>query len=146
MRSFKPWHLGALLGALACSEATGAGGDPSPAGTYLLDSVDGCAPGLEAQRCFPQPSWVLEGRMVLGADGRVTRTMSYQSPGDAAPVTLVASGTYLRVGNLVAFALREEPATVSHVWRPRAVLSDGALVLRYPHPADGEIVEVFTRR
>jgi hypothetical protein len=116
------------------------------AGTYFLESVDGCAPGLEARQCFPRPSWVLDGTMTLAADGRVTRTVRYQLPTDASPVALVATGTYTRVGDVVVFALRERAGPPSHVWRPRAVLSEDALILRYPHPADGETVEVFSRR
>ena len=146
MRSFRLWRFGALLCALGCSEATRAAGDSSAAGTYLPESVDGCAPGLEARQCFPRPSWVVDGTMALAADGLVTRTVRYQFPSDASPVTLVATGTYFRVGNFVAFALRENVGAASHVWRPTAVLSDDALILRYPHPADGETVEVFARR
>jgi hypothetical protein len=145
MRTIRPWHFGGLLCALGCSEGTGTAGDQLAA-TNLLETVDGCEPGMEAQQCFPQPSWVVNGTMVLAADGRVTRTMSYQFPSDASPVTLVAIGTYSRVGNLVIFALREEAPAAPHVWRPSAVLSDDALILRYPHPADGETVEVFSRR
>jgi hypothetical protein len=146
MRTFRAWHFGALLCALGCGEATGAAGDPSAAGTYLLESVDGCAPGLEAQQCFPRPSWVLDGTMALAADGRVTRTVSYQFPSDTSLVTVVATGTYTRAGDVVVFALREGAGAASHVWRPSAVLSDSALILRYPHPADGETVEVFSRQ
>jgi hypothetical protein len=146
MPSLRPWHFTALLWALGCSEATGAAGHPSAAETYLLESVDGCRPGLEARQCFPRPSWVVDGTMVLADDGRVTRTVRYQFPSDANPVTRVATGTYSRVGNFVTFALREGAGPASHVWRPRAFLSDEALILRYPHPADGEIVEVFARR
>jgi hypothetical protein len=145
MRAFKPWHFGALLCAFGCGDSTGLAGD-SPTGTYLLESVDGCAPGLEAQQCFPRPSWVLEGTMVLAGDGRVTRTVTYQLPSDTSPVTYVATGTYSRVGDSVVFALREGAGATSHVWRPATVLSGDDLVLRYPHPADGEIVEVFSRR
>ena len=145
MRALSPWHLVPLLYALGCSEPTGAAGDTS-VGTYLLESVDGCAPGLEAQQCVPRPSWVIEGRMVLASDGHVTRTVSYRLPGDTEPTTIIATGTYSRKGDLVIFALREDAGAASYVWRPSAVLSDTGLTLWYPHPADGEIVEVFGRR
>ena len=146
MRNPRPWHYGALLCALACGDATDSGGDLSAAGTYLLESVDGCAPGLEARQCYPRPSWVLDGTMALADDGRVTRTVRYQFPTDTAPVTLIAIGTYSRVGDVVVFDLREHAGASPHVWSPSAVLSSGALTLRYPNPADGETVEVFSRR
>jgi hypothetical protein len=108
MGTLRPWHFAVLLFALGCSEPTGVTGDPPAAATYLLESVDGCAPGLEAKQCFPRPSWVTDGTMVLAGDGRVTRTVTYQFPSDASPVTLAATGTYSRLGSFVAFALRED--------------------------------------
>jgi hypothetical protein len=145
MRTLSLWHSGAFLCALGCSEATGT--DDAPvAGTYVLESVDGCEPGLEAQQCFPRPSWVVEGTMVLTVDGGVSRTMRYQLPSDPQPASLVATGTYSRVGDLVLFALREDGGAASHTWRASADHSDGRLRLRYPHPADGETVEIFRRQ
>ena len=145
MGTLRLQYFAVLLCAVGCGEATGAGGDPSEADTYHLESVDGCAPGVEAQQCFPRPSWVVDGSMVLAADGSVTRTVRYQLPSDRMPVTVVATGTYSRRGNLVVFALREGTEAGAYVWRPTAVLSGEVLTLRYPHPADGEIVEVFAR-
>ena len=60
----------------------------------------------------------------------VTRTVRYQFPSDARPVTVAATGSYSRTGNLVIFALRESTGAASHIWRPTAVLSDEALTLR----------------
>jgi hypothetical protein len=145
MRTLNLWPCAVFLCALACSDATGSN-DPSAHGTYLLESVDGCEPGLEAQQCSPLPSWVVEGAMVLTADGRVSRTMTYRLPSDPGLAPQVATGTYSRIGNLVLLALREGAVPASHLWRPAAVLSDGRLILRYPHPADGETVEIFRRQ
>jgi hypothetical protein len=46
----------------------------------------------------------------------------------------------------VDFALVEEVDGARYVWNPRALLSEHRLTVRYPHPADGETVEVFARR
>ena len=111
--------------------------------TYVLKSVDGCVPGPAAAECFPSPSWVLGGEMVLRADGSVTRTMHFQLPSHPATDTVTVSGTYSRRGNAVAFALVEDVGGAQYVWRPQALLSEHGFTLRYPNPADGETVEVF---
>jgi hypothetical protein len=131
---------------LGCGEATGPEAAMPTAGTYVLKSVDGCAPGPAAAECFPRPSWVLDGEMVLRADGSVTRTMHYQLPSDPAAGPVMVSGTYSRRGDVVHFALVEDVHGARYVWRPRARLSEHGLTVRYPHPADGETVEVFARR
>lgn len=145
MRTLGLWYCGALLGALGCSETTGTG-DPPVAGNYVLESVDGCKPGVEARQCSPRPSWVVDGAMVLTADGGVSRTVRYLFPSEQEVDPQVATGTYSRLGELVLFALREGGGTALHIWRSRATLSDGRLTLRYPHPADGETVEIFRRQ
>jgi hypothetical protein len=145
IRLFLPGSMLFIVG-LGCGEATAPEADMPTAGTYVLESVDGCVPGPAAAGCFPQPSWVLDGEMVLRADGSVTRTMHYQFPSDPAAGTGTVSGTYSRRGNAVALALVEDVGGARYVWRPRAFLSQHGLTLRYPNPADGEIVEVFARQ
>jgi hypothetical protein len=145
IRSILPASILLVLG-FGCGEPTGPGAGAATAGTYVLETVDGCAPGPAAAECFPMPSWVLDGEMVLRGDGSVTRTIRYQFPSDPAAGTYMVSGTYSRRGNVVNFALVEDVGGAPHVWRPRALLSEGRLTLRYPNPADGEVVEVFARR
>jgi hypothetical protein len=145
IRMFLPGSILLIMG-LGCSEAIGPLAGVATAGTYLLESVDGCAPGPAAAECFPRPSWVLDGAMVLRTDGSVTRTMQYRFPSDPAAGRVVVSGTYSRRGNVVDFALLEDVQGARYVWRPHAALSEHRLTLRYPHPADGETVEVFARR
>ena len=131
---------------LGCGEGTAPDAVLPTVGTYVLESVDGCAPGPAAAECFPRPSWVLDGEMILRADGGVTRTMHYQFPSDPATGTVMLSGTFRRRGDVVEFALVENVGGTRYVWRPRALFSEQRLTLRYPHPADGETVEVFARR
>jgi hypothetical protein len=144
IRLFLPSSL-LLVTGLGCGVITDPGPASRTAGTYVLESVDGCAPGPAAAECFPRPSWVLAGEMVLQTDGSVTRTMHYEFPSDPAAGTMEVSGTYRRRGNSVDFALVETVGDSRYVWRPRALLSEHRLTLRYPHPADGETVEVFSR-
>ena len=144
IRLFLPGSM-LFISGLSCGEVTAPEAMPA-AGTYELHSVDGCAPGPPAAECFPQPSWVLGGEMILRADGSVTRTMHYQFPSDPAALRVTVSGTYSRRGNAVAFAIVEDVGGAPYVWRSRAVLSKLGLTLRYPNPADGEIIEVFARQ
>jgi hypothetical protein len=134
-----------FLAGLGCGTVT-APEAATAAGTYVLHSVDGCSPGPAAAECFPQPSWVLGGEMILRPDGSVTRTMHYQFPSDPVARTVTVSGTYSQRGNAVAFALVEDVGGAPFVWRSGAVLSKHGFTLRYPNPADGEIVEVFARQ
>jgi hypothetical protein len=145
VRMFLPGSM-LLITGMGCGEATAPDAAMPTAVTYVLESVDGCAPGRAAAECFPRPSWVLDGEIVLRADGSVTRTMHYQFPSDPAAGLLMLSGTYTRRINVVYFALVENVGGVRYVWRPRALLSGNKLTLRYPHPADGETIEVFARR
>ena len=128
----------------ACGDASGPG-DPT-AGTYVLESVDGCAPGPSAAECDPRPSYVVAGQVVLGDDGTVTRTMQYAVPGEPSSDPVVSRGTFVRWDATVTFALVQDGDENRYVWRPRAHLAEGRLTLRFPHPADGETVEVFARR
>lgn len=123
IRLFLPLGVLLIIG-LGCGDAVGPIGGVATAGAYVLESVDGCAPGPRAVECFPRASWVIDGEMVLAADGRVTRTMHYQFPGDPAAETVTASGTYMRRAGVVDFFLSEEVDGARYVWRPRATLSD----------------------
>lgn len=80
-----------LAATVACGDAVDVAADRAAAvGTYSLASVDGCAVGTPAEQCpFPRRSWIVDGTMVLRADGSATRTMLYQFPADAAPRTLL---------------------------------------------------------
>jgi hypothetical protein len=133
-----------LAAALACGQPTGS--VAAAAGTYVLASVDGCTVGTPAEQCpFPPRSWIIDGTMVLRLDGSATRAMRYRFPADPSPRTELAVGTFTVRGSAVDFALREDGGTSPYVWRNRATLSGDSLTLRYPHPADGETVEVFRR-
>jgi hypothetical protein len=140
-----PFGILLILG-LGCGETVGPLAGVATAGTYVLESVDGCAPGQPAAECFPRPSWVLDGEMILDVDGSVTRTMHYRFPSDPTTGRVMVSGTYSRRGNVVDFALVEEVEGTRYVWRPRALVSEHKLTVRYPHGADGETVEIFSRR
>lgn len=130
---------------LGCGEATGPGPN-TVAGTYALASVDGCVLGTPIEECpTARPPLAAAGTMELRPDRSVTRTVQYAIEGPGGPQTFVTVGTYTVVGDFVILALRENAGASPNVWRPHALLKDGILTLRYPHPADGEIVEEFRR-
>jgi len=132
--------------ALACGEPAAPVDPPAAAaGTYVLESVDGCALGTPAEQCPHRRSWLVGGTMVLAADGRVARVVQYQFPEDAGPVTEASLGTFTVRRGAVDLTLRQERDGTWYVWRVRATLADGRLTMSYPHPADGETVEVFRR-
>jgi hypothetical protein len=142
-RSRRPLVL-LLLAGVGCDDASAP--EAPSTGAYYLESVDDCAPGPEAAECQPRPSYAVSGEMVLLEDGTATRTIRYALPGDPTVGTVSARGSYYRSAAMVSFALVEDGAPIGSVWRVRGSLSEGRLTLRYPHPADGEIVEVFARR
>jgi hypothetical protein len=128
---------------IACGDPSGAGG--SAAGLFRLETVDGCSPGPHAAECTRFGISVTGGTMQLTGDGRVSRTLTYvASPGDP-ETTVVQTGTYSQIGDMVRFAFTASVEGEASTWRPFGELSDGALTLRYPHPADGVAEEVFRR-
>jgi len=136
------------VGALGCGESTVPTDPPAvAAGTYVLESVDGCALATPAEQCpFRRNPLHVDGTMVLGSNGQAARVIRYQLPGEASPRTDASVGTFTLRRGVVDFALREQIEEASRVWRFRATLADERLTVRYPHPADGETVEVFRRQ
>lgn len=116
------------------------------AGTYTLVSVDGCRLGAPISECpLARGPMALEGEMVLRPDGTATRTIRYESVDGTGSQVSMYTGTFSVHGGRVEFALREVGATHSVRWRPHAVSEGATLTVRYPHPADGEVVENFQR-
>jgi hypothetical protein len=115
-------------------------------GTYALLSVDGCPVGTPLAQCpLARGPMALEGEMVLRPDGSVTRSVRYESGDGAGVQDVVATGTYSLQRGSVELALREAGVNQASVWRLHAVSEGTMLTVRYPHPADGEVVETFRR-
>jgi hypothetical protein len=107
------------------------------AGVYDLTSVGGTG-GSDAP---------VSGRITLAGDGSAERRVTYRIGTSGALTEVVGSGTYQVVDSLVHLSLRESGGSTGSVWRPTAKLeSGGRLRLDYPGPADGIIVEFYTRR
>ena len=102
--------------------------------------------GSSAYPVWRFAAYAVSGEVVLGEDGTATRTMQYAVPGDPSPGPVVARGTYVRWDGMVTFALVFDGDPGANIWRPSARLVGGRLTVRYPHPADGETVEVFVHR
>ena len=135
---------GVVLGAcLGCGDRL----EPTPIdGTYALLSVDGCPVGTPLAQCpLARGPMALEGEMVLRPDGSVTRSVRYESGDGAGVQDVVATGTYSLQRGSVELALREADVSQASVWRLHAVSEGTMLTVRYPHPADGEVVETFRR-
>jgi len=135
---------GLVLGAcLGCGDRLG------PAaidGTYALLSVDGCPVGTPLAQCpLARGPMALQGEMVLRPDGSVTRSVRYESGDGAGVRDVVATGTYWLQRGSVEHALREAGVSQASAWRLHAVSEGATLTVRYPHPADGEVVETFRR-
>jgi len=120
-----------LMLATAChGESTGPG-NALVAGTYALQSVSGRGPA--------------SGTLVLSPTGQAERRVRFTQAGNSAEY--VARGTYtLRPGGVIELQLREDDGRSAYIWKPAAILSAGAIELRYPDPADGpDIVERYER-
>jgi hypothetical protein len=133
---------GRVLGAgLGCGDSLEPG---ALDGTYALLSVDGCPVGTPLAECpLARGPAALQGEMVLRPDRSVTRSVRYESGGGAGVQDIVATGTYSVQKGGVELALHEVGATPPSVWRLHAVLEGVTLTVRYPHPADDEVVEIF---
>jgi hypothetical protein len=120
----------------ACGSPTG----PSPAevaGVYRLQAVNG--------RAVPDTAAVtgygtLAGMVALRANGDAERSVTYRDARGML-VPLAAVGSFEVRGGAVELKLRETDQT----WRVRGEIVGGLLTLRYPNPADGEIVERYRR-
>lgn len=73
----------------------------------------------------------------------VTRSVRYESGDGAGVQDIVATGTYSLQRGSIELALREAGVSQAPVWRLHAVSEGAMLTVRYPHPADGEVVENF---
>jgi hypothetical protein len=107
------------------------------AGVYDLTTV-GVTGGSEAP---------VGGTLTLTSDGLAERRVTYRMVASGTLMEVTAAGTYQVVDSLVHLALRETGDSSGTLWRPTARLeSGGRLRLDYPGPADGLIVEFYTRR
>ena len=111
-----------------CRTSTGADSRGEVAGTYVLESVVGRGPAA--------------GQLVLGPLGRAERRVTTAG---TTPVTFVATGTFRLRGNAtIELALREQSAA-SYVWRVWGTRTADRIILTYPDPGDGEVVETYRR-
>jgi hypothetical protein len=134
-----------VMTGLGCADGSGPG-PTAIAGTYGLVSVDGCVVGTPVGQCpFARRPAALDGSMLLGVDGSGTRTVRFAGESGSGPQTVIAIGTYTLRGHNVSFALRDPASAFPSVWLARAELEGDGLTVRYPHPADGEVVEEFRR-
>jgi hypothetical protein len=138
-----------VLSAILLGAGLGCGDRLEPAaidGTYALISVDGCPVGTPLAPCpLARGPMALDGEMVLRPDGSVTRSVRYERGDGAGVQAVVATGTYSLQRGSVELALREVGVSQASVWRLHAVSEGARLTVRYPHPADGEVVESFRR-
>jgi hypothetical protein len=133
---------GVVLGAcLGCGDRLG---PAEIGGTFTLLSVDGCPVGTPLAQCpLARGPMALEGEMVLRPDGSVTRSVRYESGDGTGVQDVVATGTYSLQRGRVELALRQ--VGYASVWRLHALSEGAMLTVRYPHPADGDVVETFRR-
>lgn len=135
IRQSRDRALAVALGVLAGSGAgCGAGTAPvldprAAAGTYVLDG--------------PVPRGPAAGSFVLTGDGQASRRVQYPAASGGPPREVAAAGTFTLVRpDSIAFALREG---ATPVWRVGGVRAGARFTIRYPHPADGEVVETYRR-
>ena len=137
-----------VLSGVVLASCLGCGDRLGPAaidGTYALVSVDGCPVGTPLAQCpLARGPMALEGEMVL-LDGSVSRRVRYEGGDGAGAREVVATGTYSLQRRSIELALREAGASQASVWRLHAVSAGARLTVRYPHPADGDVVETFRR-
>ena len=103
------------------------------AGVYVLDAA--------------APRGPTTGSFVLTHLGQATRRVQYPAAGGGR-AELTAAGSFEFLGpDSIAFALREQNSgDASYVWRVRGVWTGTSFTIRYPHPADGEVIETYRRR
>ena len=135
IRQSRSRALATALGALAgfgagCRAATAPVLDPRvAAGTYVLDA--------------PVPRGPLAGSFVLTGDGQASRRVEYAGVSGGPPREVAAAGTFTLVRpDSIAFELREG---ATGVWRVGGLRTGARFTIRYPHPADGEVVETYRR-
>jgi len=119
----------ALLGG-GCRTTTASDLDPGlAAGTYVLEAPAERGPST--------------GTFVLTRDGQVTRRVQYPARGGAPSDERTFTGTFRLVrSDLIVFMLSEN---ATPAWRIDAVREGTRFTLRTPHPADGEVVEIYRR-
>ena len=136
VRRFQRRAREVALGVLAllsggCGAATAPNLSHSVAGTYSLDA--------SSHRGGPTT-----GSFVLTRFGEATRRVQYPLAGGGMS-ELTAAGSFTLVGpDSIVFALREQNGgDANYVWRVRGVRTGTSFIIRYPHPADGEVVELY---
>lgn len=132
----RPLVLTALvaLALVSCDAPSSPLLQPEVIGVYTLESFDGvpvgARPGIE------------EGMLSLLPTGRALRRITHVDAGGTRSV-LESDGTFTVAGDRLHLSFDEG----EHRWRPPSTLIDGAIVLRYPSPADGpDIIERYARR
>lgn len=131
-----------LAAASACSDDTALGPLAGGlAGQWYLTSMDGCP--LTSTTCDNRSN-VIAGTLDFGLDGSVRRVVTYRGTGPA-PLVWRETGTAHMVGD-TSVQLRVFDETGNG---PRILvgeLNGINMRIRYPHPADGEAVEIWTWR
>lgn len=100
-------------------------------GLYVLEGDSGS--GLPAR-----------GSIVLRPDGSAARRVRYDVPGGG-PIDVALDGRFEARDGEVTLRLNEPMGAEMHVWEVRGELDGQHLVLTYPNPADGTIVERYRR-
>ena len=124
----------AALTLSGCRDPTGVGGATSAAaGIYVLQP-----PGENVAYGTPE-----SGTMRLTRSGNATRDVQYRA--GTGMRSYVLKGTFRVEGQTVALRLIEQTDGATYEWTPAATLDGSTLTLRYPGPADGEIIETYHR-
>jgi len=136
-----------LVALLGCSDPSGPEASPSMiAGTWELTSVDGCPLGAaptSSEACRFARSSAVAGELRFALDGRVVRTVTYRM--GTGTVRYTETGTVrLPAPDQVVLELYDAEGRGLRPMPGR--IEGGQMIFRYPHPADGETVEVFTAR
>lgn len=105
-------------------------------GTYVLTTVNGAPVPLQGVNA------PVAGAITLTASGNAERRISYTIDALGTVREFVDTGTYQLIGSHLRLALRQ----ASSVWTPSGILDSSSIVLTYPNPADGTIVELYRQR
>lgn len=105
---------------------------PRPNGTYILASVTGNGPA--------------SGTFVFIQSGQVVRRVRYRNGDGSLSNEYVAVGTFRGQTSAIDFSARDDSGRSPYAWTAFGSMEPGGLlVLRYPDPADGWVLESYRR-
>jgi hypothetical protein len=119
-----------LVVAAGCASATT--GIAALAGRYELRSVNGKSVPVDAL------GGAIRGELVLTADGRAARTVTYARSGLPDPVVFASSGTYRVRGSEITLRLPDRGEV-------RGEIRSSSIVVGYPGPGGRWIEEEYVR-